>query len=144
MTTPVVTTPATSLRERKKLATRRQLRAAALHLVSEYGMANVTVEDIADAYTQAWRLGIKALAIYRDGSKTAQALRTDAQQGEPAAKVDVDALVERAWRGLAAEEIYPLLPEDTAEETLDSHIGDAWGFASAARQANTQTGQPCC
>ena len=39
------------------------------------------VEDIADAYIQAWRLGIKALAIYRDGSKTAQALRTDAQQG---------------------------------------------------------------
>ena len=38
-----------------------------------------TVEDIADAYTQAWRLGVKALAIYRDGSKTAQALRTDAQ-----------------------------------------------------------------
>jgi ribonucleoside-diphosphate reductase alpha chain len=38
-----------------------------------------TVEDIADAYLQAWKLGIKALAIYRDGSKTAQALRTDAQ-----------------------------------------------------------------
>jgi ribonucleoside-diphosphate reductase alpha chain len=54
-----------------------------------------TVEDIADAYTQAWRLGVKALAIYRDGSKTAQALRTDAQQGvqEP---VDVDAIVEQA------------------------------------------------
>ena len=41
-----------------------------------------TVEDIADAYLQAWRLGIKALAIYRDGSKTAQALRTDAQEGK--------------------------------------------------------------
>ncbi len=56
---------------------------------------DATVEDIADAYAQAWRLGIKALAIYRDGSKTAQALRTDAQQGvqEPA---DVDAIVERA------------------------------------------------
>jgi ribonucleoside-diphosphate reductase alpha chain len=40
--------------------------------------ADTTVEDIADAYTQAWRLGVKALAIYRDGSKTAQALRTDA------------------------------------------------------------------
>jgi ribonucleoside-diphosphate reductase alpha chain len=39
-----------------------------------------TVEDIADAYRQAWHLGIKALAIYRDGSKTAQALRTDAQK----------------------------------------------------------------
>ena len=43
-----------------------------------------TVEDIADAYTQAWRLGVKALAIYRDGSKTAQALRTDAQMGKDA------------------------------------------------------------
>ncbi len=37
-----------------------------------------TVEDIADAYTIGWELGLKALAIYRDGSKTAQALRTDA------------------------------------------------------------------
>jgi ribonucleoside-diphosphate reductase alpha chain len=42
-----------------------------------------TVDDIADAYVQAWRLGIKALAIYRDGSKTAQALRTDAQKDAP-------------------------------------------------------------
>ncbi|HEX8075772.1 MAG TPA: vitamin B12-dependent ribonucleotide reductase, partial [Thermoleophilaceae bacterium] len=42
--------------------------------------ADTTVDDIADAYTQAWRLGVKALAIYRDGSKTAQALRTDAQK----------------------------------------------------------------
>jgi ribonucleoside-diphosphate reductase alpha chain len=48
----------------------------------------VTVEDIADAYAEAWRLGVKALAIYRDGSKTAQALRTDAQKQEPAANND--------------------------------------------------------
>jgi len=41
--------------------------------------STATVEDIADAYTEAWRLGVKALAIYRDGSKTAQALKTDAQ-----------------------------------------------------------------
>jgi ribonucleoside-diphosphate reductase alpha chain len=37
-----------------------------------------TVEDITEAYTEGWNLGLKALAIYRDGSKTAQALRTDA------------------------------------------------------------------
>jgi ribonucleoside-diphosphate reductase alpha chain len=43
-----------------------------------------TVEDIAEAYIQSWKLGVKALAIYRDGSKTAQALRTDAQQGKSA------------------------------------------------------------
>ena len=44
-----------------------------------------TVEDIAEAYVQAWKLGVKALAIYRDGSKTAQALRTDAQDKKSAA-----------------------------------------------------------
>jgi ribonucleoside-diphosphate reductase alpha chain len=54
-----------------------------------------TVEDIADAYIQAWRQGVKALAIYRDGSKTAQALRTDAQQ-EAKAPADVDQLIEQA------------------------------------------------
>ncbi len=41
---------------------------------------SATVEDIADAYARGWRGGLKALAIYRDGSKTAQALRTDAQK----------------------------------------------------------------
>jgi ribonucleoside-diphosphate reductase alpha chain len=40
---------------------------------------SATVDDISDAYTHGWKGGLKALAIYRDGSKTAQALRTDAQ-----------------------------------------------------------------
>jgi len=35
-----------------------------------------TVEDICQAYTEAWRLGIKAIAIYRDGSKRVQPLST--------------------------------------------------------------------
>jgi AcrR family transcriptional regulator len=46
---PPVTGPPVSLRERKKLATRRLLRRAALVLVAERGLANVTVEDIAEA-----------------------------------------------------------------------------------------------
>jgi ribonucleoside-diphosphate reductase alpha chain len=45
---------------------------------------SATVEDIADAYTRGWKGGLKALAIYRDGSKTAQALRTDAQEEKTA------------------------------------------------------------
>ncbi len=35
---------------------------------------NATVEDITEAYIQAWKLGLKAVAIYRDGSKKAQPL----------------------------------------------------------------------
>jgi ribonucleoside-diphosphate reductase alpha chain len=38
---------------------------------------STSVEDIAGVYTEGWKLGLKALAIYRDGSKTAQALKTD-------------------------------------------------------------------
>jgi ribonucleoside-diphosphate reductase alpha chain len=35
---------------------------------------NATVEDITEAYIQSWKLGLKAVAIYRDGSKKAQPL----------------------------------------------------------------------
>ncbi|MCA8999018.1 MAG: vitamin B12-dependent ribonucleotide reductase, partial [Planctomycetaceae bacterium] len=35
-----------------------------------------TVEDIRDAYLEGWKLGLKALAIYRDGSKQSQPLAT--------------------------------------------------------------------
>ncbi len=33
-----------------------------------------TVDDVQNAYTEAWRLGLKAVAVYRDGSKGAQPL----------------------------------------------------------------------
>jgi ribonucleoside-diphosphate reductase alpha chain len=38
-----------------------------------------SVQDIADAYTESWRLGIKAVAIYRDNSKGTQPLNVSAQ-----------------------------------------------------------------
>ncbi len=38
-----------------------------------------SVQDIADAYTESWRLGLKAVAIYRDGSKGTQPLNVTAQ-----------------------------------------------------------------
>src|SRR5262249_470622 len=43
-----------------------------------------TVEDIMDAYTQSWKLGLKAVAIYRDGSKKAQLLMAAAKKEEAA------------------------------------------------------------
>ena len=35
-----------------------------------------TIEDIRDAYVQAWKMGLKCIAIYRDGSKRSQPLST--------------------------------------------------------------------
>jgi ribonucleoside-diphosphate reductase alpha chain len=53
---------------------------------------DTTVEEIASVYSEGWKLGLKALAIYRDGSKTAQALKTDAgdkkKAEEPAAALE--------------------------------------------------------
>ena len=36
----------------------------------------VTVEEIMDAYVEGWRLGLKSIAMYRDGSKRSAPLNT--------------------------------------------------------------------
>jgi ribonucleoside-diphosphate reductase alpha chain len=46
-----------------------------------------TPADIAGAYVEGWRLGLKALAIYRDGSKESQPLNTGTEADKTAAKV---------------------------------------------------------
>jgi ribonucleoside-diphosphate reductase alpha chain len=46
-----------------------------------------TPEDVADAYMEGWRLGLKALAIYRDGSKEAQPLSTKTKSDIAAEKL---------------------------------------------------------
>jgi ribonucleoside-diphosphate reductase alpha chain len=43
-----------------------------------------TVEQIEEAYIEAWRLGLKALAIYRDGSKRSQPLNTSLKEAKQA------------------------------------------------------------
>ncbi|MGB9407453.1 MAG: vitamin B12-dependent ribonucleotide reductase, partial [Terracidiphilus sp.] len=83
-----------------------------------------TIEDVAEAYAESWRQGIKAVAIYRDGSKGTQPLNTsmnsitDAKRepsaldaagsrvlaqlaaGQPAAESDLKALEVRAGEKL--------------------------------------------
>jgi ribonucleoside-diphosphate reductase alpha chain len=44
-----------------------------------------TVEDIMDAYLESWRLGLKAVAIYRDNSKRVQPLSSGTSKGAKAA-----------------------------------------------------------
>ena len=53
-----------------------------------------TVEDITDAYVQAWKLGLKCVAIYRDGSKRSQPLNT-AKTGEGTEQDSAPAVDER-------------------------------------------------
>ncbi len=46
-----------------------------------------TPSDIAKAYQEGWRMGLKALAIYRDGSKESQPLNTSTEADKAADKV---------------------------------------------------------
>jgi ribonucleoside-diphosphate reductase alpha chain len=47
---------------------------------------DTTTDDIAQAYFDGWRLGLKALAIYRDGSKESQPLNTSSENDKAKAK----------------------------------------------------------
>lgn len=51
---------------------------------------NASVENIIDAYTQGWKLGLKALAVYRDGSKRTQPLNAGREEVKEDNVVDLD------------------------------------------------------
>jgi ribonucleoside-diphosphate reductase alpha chain len=101
-----------------------------------------TVEDIADAYIQAWRLGVKALAIYRDGSKTAQALRTDAKR-EQEAPADVDELIEQAVSKALAEAgpRRKRMPRERQSITHKFSIGGHEGYITAGMYEDGSVGE---
>ncbi|MCA9270482.1 MAG: vitamin B12-dependent ribonucleotide reductase, partial [Planctomycetales bacterium] len=48
--------------------------------------SDIGPHDIADAYTWGWQMGLKALAIYRDGSKQSQPLNTSSEEKKAADK----------------------------------------------------------
>jgi adenosylcobalamin-dependent ribonucleoside-diphosphate reductase len=110
---------------------------------------SATVEDIAEAYLHAWRLGVKALAIYRDGSKTAQALRTDAQQGAPApaemgiTQEDVDRTVDKAVENALATAgpRRRRMPRERQSLTHKFSIGGHEGYITAGKYEDGTVGE---
>jgi ribonucleoside-diphosphate reductase alpha chain len=93
-----------------------------------------TVEDIADAYSYGWRQGLKALAIYRDGSKTAQALKTkdsdkkDAE--EAAAQVEIAATPSRKK-----------MPRERESITHKFRLGMQEGYITAGKYEDGSVGE---
>ena len=81
---------------------------------------DATVEDVAGLYTDAWKLGVKAIAIYRDNCKVAQPLSSKSQAA-------IDNVT-----GVAAPPV-PLtqrrrLPEDRVEVGRKFRVGDYEGY----------------
>jgi ribonucleoside-diphosphate reductase alpha chain len=73
---------------------------------------DATVEDITQAYIQSWKLGAKAISIYRDGSKRTQPLNTskDKTTAELAAlaQAEAAALITRPTRHKLPDERHAL------------------------------------
>jgi ribonucleoside-diphosphate reductase alpha chain len=90
-----------------------------------------TVEEVADIYYQGWKLGLKALAIYRDNCKVGQPL-TDAKAKKADAPVEA-----------AAEPrlIRKRLPRQRPSQTVSFSVGGAEGYMTAGSYPDDGLGE---
>lgn len=61
-----------------------------------------TVDDIRNVYLEGWKMGLKALAIYRDGSKGSQPVNTSSETSKEEAKIEAAAAAKAAQAQPAA------------------------------------------
>ena len=81
---------------------------------------NVTVEDVEQAYIEGWRLGLKALAIYRDNCKVGQPLsitKKEDKKGETPAALQ--------------EPVRRRLPKARRSMTFKFRVADTEGYLTA-------------
>src|SRR4051812_36372112 len=96
----------------------------------------VTVDDIADAYIQGWKLGLKALAIYRDGSKTAQALSTNTKKDDP-----VKSPAEAQAEGADPRPVRRRMPKERQSITHKFSVGGHEGYITAGMYEDGTVGE---
>ncbi|MDQ3157566.1 MAG: vitamin B12-dependent ribonucleotide reductase, partial [Actinomycetota bacterium] len=103
---------------------------------------DATVEEIEDVYLQGWKLGLKALAVYRDNCKVGQPL----SDGKAAKESGRSSLVEESEeRGrLETTEVRPIrkrLPKSRAARTTSFSVGGAEGYMTSGAYDDGQLGE---
>jgi ribonucleoside-diphosphate reductase alpha chain len=93
---------------------------------------DATVDEIRDAYLEGWRLGLKALAIFRDGSKGAQPVSTSSKGSRPAA-AQVETDEGRALR-LIVGHLADFLGQEPAPHEIESVVTNVLARARTAGQ----------
>jgi ribonucleoside-diphosphate reductase alpha chain len=107
-----------------------------------------TVEDIQDAYVQAWKMGLKCVAIYRDGSKRSQPLNTKktneggVQDTSTLAEKfkDLEAELEKL-REVAGQPLRRRLPDTRTAMTHKFDIAGHEGYLTVGLFENGQPGE---
>lgn len=90
-----------------------------------------TVDDVAEIYHEGWRLGLKALAIYRDASKVGQPLSdSKAKSGDSTADLEVD-----------HTPIRKRLPKKRPSQTISFSVGGAEGYLTAGSYPDDGLGE---
>ena len=89
-----------------------------------------TVEEVEDVYFQGWKLGLKALAVYRDNCKVGQPL----SDGKAKKK---DVVVEEA----TATPVRNRLPKSRPATTTSFSVGGAEGYMTAGAYADGALGE---
>jgi ribonucleoside-diphosphate reductase alpha chain len=117
-----------------------------------------SVSDIVDAYIQAWKMGLKCVAIYRDGSKRSQPLNTKktnegGEKTEAPAPVEsqrIDELESRIkeldaeiakWRQQAGQPLRRRLPETRTAITHKFDIAGHEGYLTVGLFEDGQPGE---
>ena len=107
---------------------------------------NASVEDIMDAYLQAWKLGLKAVAVYRDGCKKSQPLSAaGTKTAESSGRVGTGALpvqvLEEEDLNAPPRAVRHKLQEERASITHKFKVGDHEGYITVGLYPNGEPGE---
>src|ERR1041385_362676 len=101
-----------------------------------------TVEDIMSAYTESWKLGLKAVAIYRDNSKRSQPLNAGGKKEEKAPEPPAaSALSEPLQRELFARAQREKMPAERASVTHKFSVGGHEGYITVGLYEDGRPGE---
>ena len=98
---------------------------------------SATVEDIADVYRQGWKLGLKALAVYRDNCKVGQPL-SDGKKTEDKENVKV---VEKVVEKVVYRPKRERLPKSRQGRTTSFSVSGAEGYITSGAYEDGRLGE---
>jgi ribonucleotide reductase alpha subunit len=103
----------------------------------------VTVEDVEQLHIDAWKLGIKAVAIYRDNCKVAQPLATQKKASDHGSeRGELTEQVERIVEHVIVQEpVRQKLPRTRNSKTFSFRVADCRGFATVAEYEDGRPGE---